>query len=207
MSFQVDSLERDALQVLSLVRSTKNSLALINEIPPDVLSLIPNYWEDSDRDEGLVALTHVCRGWRDLFTSCPLVWTRLDCTDANSWRSKKRNGALSLLDEVIVRNPDAETRFPRSIINTVAVPSPWRTGQAEAYVAFLTVLRPLRWLGVMSLLYRPIPRTRSSTSYINTAPASNLTSFFLLYLVHTVIAETNILAKDISSIVTAQVVF
>ena len=67
------------MQVLSLVRSTKNTFALVYRIPPDVLSLIPNHWEGSDRDEGLIKLTHVCHGWRELFTSHPLFWTRLDC--------------------------------------------------------------------------------------------------------------------------------
>ena len=57
----------------------KNTFALVNKTPPGVLFLIPNYWEDSDRDEGLIKLTHVCRGWREIFTSYPLLWTRLDC--------------------------------------------------------------------------------------------------------------------------------
>ena len=72
-------------------------------------------------------------------------------------------------------------RCETRVINTVAVPTPWTTGQAKAYVASLTMLRPLRWLGVMSLFYRPIPpRTRLSKSYINTAPASNPPSVFPL---------------------------
>ena len=83
---QVDALERDALQVLSLVRSTKNAFALVNRIPPDVLSLIPNYWEGGNRDEGLIKLTHVCRGWREFFTSHPLLCTRLDCTNVDKTR-------------------------------------------------------------------------------------------------------------------------
>ena len=76
---QVNALEHDALEVLSLVQSTKNSFAPVNRIPPDVLSLIPNYWEDSDRDEGLIMLTHVCHGWRELFISRSSLWTHLDC--------------------------------------------------------------------------------------------------------------------------------
>ena len=87
VSFQVDSLERDALQVLSLVRSMKNTLALINKIPSDVLSLIPNYWEDSNRDTSLIRLTHVCRSWRELFTSCPLLWACLDCSSVDKTKT------------------------------------------------------------------------------------------------------------------------
>jgi len=71
------------LQVLSLIRSTRNALARVNRIPPDVLSMIPNYWEDGDRDKGLIRLTHVCRGWREILTSRPLLWNRLDCMNVN----------------------------------------------------------------------------------------------------------------------------
>ena len=41
--------------------------------------MIPNYWEDGDRDKGLIKLTHVCRGWREILTSRPLLWNHLDC--------------------------------------------------------------------------------------------------------------------------------
>ena len=77
---QVNAIERDALQVLSLVRSTKNALSLVNRVPPDVLAMIPTYWEDSEGDMGLIRLTHVCRSWRETIMSRPLLWTRLDCT-------------------------------------------------------------------------------------------------------------------------------
>jgi len=43
--------------------------------------MIPTYWEDSDSDMGLIRLTHVCRDWREIIMSRPLLWTRLDCTD------------------------------------------------------------------------------------------------------------------------------
>jgi len=80
---EVDAVEQDALEVLRLVRSVKNSFAPINQFPPEVLSLIPGYLDDDvySMDQDLIALTHVCRGWRDAFTSCPSLWTRLDCMD------------------------------------------------------------------------------------------------------------------------------
>ena len=46
---QADILVKDALEVLSLVRSMKNNLAPINWIPATV-SLIPRYWEHHDPD-------------------------------------------------------------------------------------------------------------------------------------------------------------
>ncbi|KAF9647941.1 hypothetical protein BDM02DRAFT_3269878 [Thelephora ganbajun] len=83
---EVTALEQDTLEVLSLLRSTKNTFAPINRIPPDVLSLIPDYWERQDMGEDLIALTHVCRGWREIFTSRPSLWTHLACADADKTR-------------------------------------------------------------------------------------------------------------------------
>ena len=82
---QVDVLERDVLEVLSLVRSMKNNFAPVNWIPGAVLSLIPHYWERQymDTDKDIIALTHVCRAWRELFTSHPSLWTRLDFTNVD----------------------------------------------------------------------------------------------------------------------------
>ena len=63
-----------------MVRSIKNTFAPINRVPPDVLSLIPGY---CDTDKELIALTHVCRSWREIFISHASLWTSLDCTNLN----------------------------------------------------------------------------------------------------------------------------
>ena len=81
--FQVNALERDALQVVRLIGSLKNSSAPINRIPPEVFSLIPNYWKDSDKDKALIKSTHVCRDWRKIFVLRPSLWTRLVCTNVS----------------------------------------------------------------------------------------------------------------------------
>jgi hypothetical protein len=80
--FQVDALEHDALQVLSLVRSIKNTFALVNRTPPEVLTLVPKYLDG----ERLIKLTHVCRSWREVFISRPSLWTSLDCTNVDKTR-------------------------------------------------------------------------------------------------------------------------
>lgn len=75
------------MELLSLVRSAKNSFAPINRIPYEVLSIIPDYWTDEDTEDefddpagtNLITLTHVCHDWRDLFISRPSLWTNLDC--------------------------------------------------------------------------------------------------------------------------------
>ena len=79
--FQVDSLERDAFEVLRLVRSIKNLFAPINRVPPEILSLLPDYCCEIATGLDLIALTHICRSWRDTFTSHSSLWTRLNFKD------------------------------------------------------------------------------------------------------------------------------
>ena len=45
-----------------MVRSMKNTFTPIGRVSQDILSLIADY---CDMDDELVALTHVCRGWRE----------------------------------------------------------------------------------------------------------------------------------------------
>ena len=85
--FQANALERDALEVLSLVRSMKNTIAPVNRTPPEVLSLIPDYWGDYKKDRNLIRLTHVCRSWREIFISRPSLWTCLDFWNTDKTRA------------------------------------------------------------------------------------------------------------------------
>jgi len=62
-----------------VTQSIKNTLAPINRVPPDVLSLIPDYRETTDKE--LIKLTHVCRSWREIFISRASLWTFLACED------------------------------------------------------------------------------------------------------------------------------
>lgn len=85
--FQVNILERDVLEVLGLVRSVKNSFAPINRIPSEILSLIPDYWDEDEMDQDLIMLTHVCSSWRTIFTSLPSLWSYLDCRNVDKTRT------------------------------------------------------------------------------------------------------------------------
>ena len=80
--FQFDTFEQGALEVLRLIRFWRNSAAPINRIPTEILVLLPTFWDKyDDGDEGVIALTHVCRTWREVFTSRPSLWTDLNCAD------------------------------------------------------------------------------------------------------------------------------
>lgn len=95
--FQVDALERDAFEVLRLIRSIKNSIAPINRIPPEVLSLIPDNYNEEKMDKDLIALTHVCRSWRDIFISRPSLWTEFCCRDVDKTRTYIKRSQSCLL--------------------------------------------------------------------------------------------------------------
>ena len=55
--------------------------APINKIPPEILALIPDFLDTRDRDKGVIALTHVCRAWREIFISRSSLWTNFSCLD------------------------------------------------------------------------------------------------------------------------------
>ena len=109
LHFQVDALERGASEVLLMARSIKNTFAPINRVPPDVLSLIPDYFED-EADEEPITLTHVCRHWREIFTSRGSLWTFLDCMDLDKTRVHLERSKASpleiLIDEDFAPSPD-----------------------------------------------------------------------------------------------------
>jgi hypothetical protein len=78
---QFDVLEKEAFEILNLIRLWRNKAAPINRIPSEILALIPDFWNKYyyGRDRDLVALTHVCRVWREVFISRSSLWTNLDC--------------------------------------------------------------------------------------------------------------------------------
>lgn len=66
-----------------MVHSMRNTFAPISRIPPEILSLIPDYWRGCDT---IVTLTRVCRSWRELFILRSSLWTSLDCTNVEKTR-------------------------------------------------------------------------------------------------------------------------
>ena len=124
IAFQFDVLEQDALEILRLIRTWKNDVAPINRIPPEILALIPDFWDTYDGGGGVIALTHVCRAWREVFTSRSSLWANINCEDADKTlvyfeRSKSspinlalyRDDALSPCDPFVRIIPHAIERL------------------------------------------------------------------------------------------------
>ena len=108
----MDSLERDVLEVHALVRFLKNSLASINRIPPEVLSLIPDYFHEDYMDRGLITLTHVCRHWRGTFIFNSSLWTRLNFTDLDKILTYIERSKSSPLEFHVIDNQGSLDAFP-----------------------------------------------------------------------------------------------
>ena len=86
-------------------------MAPINQIPPEILSLIPDFFvTDDDNDQDLIALTHVCRAWRDAFVSRPSLWTDLGYVGLDKTRvylERSKSSLINLsLDDYFVKFSD-----------------------------------------------------------------------------------------------------
>ena len=89
-----------------MVRSVRNNFAPINRIPPEILSLIPDYWCSCDMDERLITLTHVCHGWRELFVSRSSLWVSLDCMNVEKTHVYIERSKSSPLEVILERSED-----------------------------------------------------------------------------------------------------
>ena len=66
----------------------------------------------------MIKLTHVCRGWRELFTSHPLLWTRLDCISVDKTKVYIERSKSSPL-EISLRQTDDTLDWEEAFILTV----------------------------------------------------------------------------------------
>ena len=147
--FQVDTLERDALDVLSLDLSVKKPLAPVNRIPAEVLSLIPDHLDEDkgDADQDLIALTHVSRNWRSALVSRSSLWTRLDCMDIDKTRTYIQRSGLFPLEILLKKDKDdgyLDDAFALVIPHIHRIKSLTRTSYQLPSDIFLAVPRFLR---------------------------------------------------------------
>jgi len=115
---EVNALEQDALEILSLVRSVKNLFAPVNRISPEILSRTPDYYSEGGTDQDLLALTHVCRSWRNTFASRPSLWTRLDLRNVDKTTTYIQRSKSSPLKLYLDKNRD--DTYPYDTFSLVA---------------------------------------------------------------------------------------
>ena len=64
---------------ISSIQTNPARLFYFRLTPPEVLTLIPDFRNVGYRDKDVIALTHVCQTWREVFVSRPSLWTNLNC--------------------------------------------------------------------------------------------------------------------------------
>ena len=104
--------------MLRLIWYRRNRLAPINQVPPEVLILIPDFWNEDVRDRAVVALAHVCRAWREIFLPRTSLWTdfyhedmdkthiSLDCSGSspiNTWLERYQGSPVQSIPHAIAR--------------------------------------------------------------------------------------------------------
>ena len=105
-------------------------LAPINKIPPEILALIPDFLSPKVRDKGLIALTHVCQAWREVFVSRSSLWAYFDCVDEEKTRvyfersksspinlSLKRDDTIPPCDPIFQIIPHATGRLKSLLVD------------------------------------------------------------------------------------------
>ena len=74
---QRNDLRQNAMGVLSGLSKLINALAPINQLPPEILGMVPKYQEGQTWKE-LVTVSGVCSYWRNTLLATPSIWTRLN---------------------------------------------------------------------------------------------------------------------------------
>jgi len=123
-------------------------LAPINKIPPEILALVPDFWDTRDRDQDVITLTHVCHAWREIFISRSSLWTDFDWLDEEKTqvyfeRSKSSpiNLSLDLNRGIPPRDPFQPTPHTTGRLKSLSVKG--RSENVEAVTSRLSHPAPL----------------------------------------------------------------
>ena len=126
----------------------KNRLAPINQLPPEVLTLISDSWKTRDKVQGAISLTHVCQAWRVVFISHSPLWANFDCVDADKTRVYLERSKSSPINLRIAGKGDLAPHDP--LLQVI----PHATGRLKSLAVFAT---PERVNHITTLLSRPAP--------------------------------------------------
>jgi len=128
-------------------------LAPINEIPPEILALIPDFWDTDERDQDIIALTHVCRTWREVFVSRPSLWTRFGCLDEEKTRTYLERSKFSPISLNLILETGEDILPCHPFFQII----PHTTGRLESLLVQGT---PEHILSITSHLSHPAPLLR-----------------------------------------------
>ena len=103
---------QDVFEIRLLIRSWSNSLAPINRVLQEVLTLIPDSWDLYYKDRGTIGPTHVCRAWREIFISRSSLWADFYCKDEDKTRVYLERSKSSPINVSLIRTHDLYYRDP-----------------------------------------------------------------------------------------------
>ena len=106
------ALERDVFEVLRLVRSAKNLLAPISRIPPDVFSLIPDYYGEHHAEQDVIVVDIRAITGGICSHHIPRYWTRLDSVNVDKTRTYIQRSRSSPLQVYLSYYADIGDTFP-----------------------------------------------------------------------------------------------
>jgi len=95
-----------------MIRVCQNMLVPINKIPPEILALIPDFWDTRDRDRNVITLTHVCRAWREIFVSRSSLWANFNCSGEEKTRVYLERSKSSPIDLSLARTRRMSPKDP-----------------------------------------------------------------------------------------------
>ena len=89
-------------------------LAPINKVPREILALVPDFLDTCDRNKGVIALTHVCRAWREVFVSRASLWSDFNCWNEERTKvyfERSKSSPINLSLDLIWGNPPCDSFF------------------------------------------------------------------------------------------------
>jgi len=156
---QVNALQKEASDVLSLVQGLKNLFSPVSRLPREVLEKILTM---RTLEGDLLTASCVCRHWRDTLTSSPRLWTKFQCANVAQTLQYLARSEPVPINVVGDFNSDIET--------LVALGS-----ATNRFGSLALRLRPFDLLEVFHLFSTPAPAMEhleiSTTPYRGDGPA------------------------------------
>lgn len=111
LSTQIDKYTSRLAWILAKARRLKNTFLPINRLPPEVLGLMPTFFQD-DRD--LISATAVCAYWRITLLSTPTLWCNINARSASMVNAYlERSGQVPLHVKCLASRQVASLLRPR----------------------------------------------------------------------------------------------
>ena len=103
---QRNNLRNSAMGVLAGLSKLINALAPINQLPPEILGVVPMYHQEGRTCKELVTVSGVCSYWRSTFLATPSIWTRLDGRGVEKTQAWVRRSGVLPIQLIAETSPD-----------------------------------------------------------------------------------------------------